>query len=108
MSSCRILKKPCSNCPFLKSSAAIPRRKGRLESIVEGLLQDDLSTFICHKTLQREDEDEGPVYDGERMCAGAAIRLLKERRPNVIMRVEGSIDRTLFPTWEAQFELIKE
>ena len=42
------LKKPCANCPFLKEGA-IPLSRGRLEGIISTLIEDDQSTFQCHK-----------------------------------------------------------
>ena len=44
------LKKPCANCPFLKEGA-IPLSRGRLEGIISTLIEDDHSTFQCHKTV---------------------------------------------------------
>lgn len=46
------LKKPCANCPFLKDqSKAIELQPGRVEGIIEGLLDGSASSFACHKTL---------------------------------------------------------
>lgn len=75
------LRKPCANCPFLKSGA-IELRPGRLAGIIENLVDDDHSTFFCHKTVSRADNqhlDTGeylPVGT-ESMCAGAMIYLEK-------------------------------
>lgn len=44
------LKRPCANCPFL-AEGAIELRPGRVQQIVTGLLADDYSIFVCHKTL---------------------------------------------------------
>lgn len=44
------LKRPCSNCPFLKEGA-IELAPGRLHGIIEQLTSDDHSTFPCHKTV---------------------------------------------------------
>lgn len=44
------IRRPCSNCPFRKEGS-VRLRPGRLSSIVDGLLQDDTSTFHCHKTV---------------------------------------------------------
>lgn len=74
------LRKPCSNCPFLKSGA-IELRPGRLDQIVSDLVANDHSSFICHKTLSRRG------HDNESMCAGAATYLAKVGRPNIQMRL---------------------
>lgn len=61
-----ITKRPCSNCPFLCDHGAIELRPGRLDEIITGLLQDDMGTFVCHKTL-----------DTQRLtCAGAVMEKL--------------------------------
>jgi hypothetical protein len=91
------LRKPCENCPFRKIGA-IDLRPGRVESIIDGLLQDDKSTFLCHKTVHNDrtggewhdDEDEGARYVSsgkESYCTGALIYLHKARMPNVAMRL---------------------
>ena len=62
-----ITKRPCSNCPFRCDDDAIELRPGRLEGIIAGLLRNDMSTFVCHKTL-----------DTQRMtCAGAVAVMAK-------------------------------
>lgn len=94
------LKRPCKNCPFLKKGA-IELRPGRLENIVEGLVKDDSSSFVCHKTLApaeddlESDQDQGGEEEkrrinldaGEAMCAGAAAHLMKIGRPSIGMRL---------------------
>lgn len=89
------LKKPCKNCPFLKEGA-IELAEGRLQGIVSELLESDFNSFSCHKTTklvvesQTEFEDVAEAFqmdDKTRMCAGAAIYLLKKQRPTVSMRI---------------------
>lgn len=86
------IKKPCSNCPFLKEGA-IKLRPGRLEDIIDGLIKNDQSTFPCHKTTHSvrggdwTDEGKYEPSGHEAMCAGAAAYLLKQHRPTVAMRV---------------------
>lgn len=71
-----ITKRPCSNCPFRCDDDAIELSHGRLEGIVTGLLRNDMSTFVCHKTL-----------DTQRMtCAGAVAVMAKLGRLPVIAR----------------------
>ncbi len=72
-----ITKRPCSNCPFRCDDDAIELRPGRLEGIIAGLLRNDMSTFVCHKTL-----------DTQRMtCAGAVAVMAKLGRLPVIARL---------------------
>ncbi len=86
------LKRPCSNCPFLKEGA-IDLAPGRLEGIIEQLTTDDHSTFPCHKTVhcarggEWNEEGEYSPSGHESMCAGAAAYLMKHRRPTVGMRL---------------------
>lgn len=72
-----ITKRPCANCPFRCDDAAIELRPGRVEGIVQDLLESDFRTFSCHKSL-----------DAERMmCAGAVAVLAKLGRLPVIARL---------------------
>lgn len=87
------LKKPCANCPF-RTVGAIELREGRLDGIIEGLIEDDHSSFHCHKTVHSErtggewTEEGGYQASGrESMCAGAMIYLEKIGRPTVGMRL---------------------
>ncbi|HHN0562647.1 TPA: hypothetical protein ACRN02_005779 [Pseudomonas aeruginosa] len=86
------LKRPCANCPFLKQDA-IELAPGRLDGIITGLLEDDHSTFPCHKTVHSarggEWDDNGNYTPSgyESMCAGAAAYLMKHKRPTVGMRI---------------------
>lgn len=77
MSQKPIVKRPCSNCPFRADGGAIELRPGRLEGIVRGLLDDDMGTFVCHKTLSKK-----PAT-----CAGAVGLLSKAGRLPVIARL---------------------
>lgn len=87
------LRKMCANCPFRRDGHAIPLNPGRLEGIVDDLLQDDMSTFQCHKTVHCDkggewDEDYKYLPSGhEAMCAGAMGYLYKAGRPTVAMRM---------------------
>ncbi|GAB2875358.1 hypothetical protein GCM10027093_08460 [Paraburkholderia jirisanensis] len=87
------LRKPCANCPF-RTHGAIELAPGRLAGIVDGLVNDDRSTFHCHKTVHNdrtggEWDDEGTYHasGSESMCAGAMIYLEKLGRPTVAMRL---------------------
>lgn len=70
-------KRPCANCPFRADGQGIELRPGRVEGIVQGLLRDDMSTFVCHKTLDTE----------RQTCAGAVGVLYKLGRLPVITRL---------------------
>ena len=86
------LRRPCENCPFLKQGA-IDLEPGRLDGFIESMVQDDHSTFQCHKTVHgprggKWDEDgEYHASGNESMCVGAMIYLEKLGRPTVGMRV---------------------
>lgn len=86
------LKRPCANCPFLKEGA-IELEPGRLQGIIDHLVEDDSSSFSCHKTVHckkgGEWDDEGVYHASghESMCAGAAAYLLKKGRPTIGMRL---------------------
>lgn len=107
------LKRPCNNCPFLKSGA-IELAPGRLEGIVNGLMEDDHSTFQCHKTVHSrnggEFDDDGEYHasGNEAMCFGAAAYLMKAGRPTVGMRlamVTGAVPKSF---WEDKVSEIIE
>jgi len=82
------LKKPCSSCPFLKANG---KRFGlhpeRIRDIAEA------TAFQCHNTVDYSadpDEDgerEGLAGDNPQQCFGLMSILMKERRPNLIMRL---------------------
>lgn len=105
------LRKPCSNCPFLKDGA-IPLNPGRLEGIIDELLADDTSTFQCHKTVYSRsggdwDDDGGYRPSGaEAMCAGAAAYLLKVGRPSVSMRLAEMIYPEIIKEYEQQSDAV--
>lgn len=86
------LKRPCANCPFLRTGA-IELAPGRLEGVVNGLIEDDRSTFQCHKTVHSpkggEFDDDGKYHasGNEAMCYGAASYLMKIGRPTIGMRL---------------------
>lgn len=89
------LKKPCSNCPFLRNGA-IELAPARLEGIIDDLMLDDTINFQCHKTIHSkiggewiEDDDGEEHYKpsgNESMCIGSAIYMLKAGRPSISLR----------------------
>lgn len=93
------LKKPCANCPF-KKVGAINLAPGRVEGIVQGLLENDREWFMCHKTVHHPkggewvETEEGTDYEpsgNESQCAGAMAYLQKIRRPSLSMRMAYAI-----------------
>jgi len=78
------LKRPCANCPFRKVGA-IDLHPDRLPSIVDGLLRDDRSWFICHKTSRLR-----PVARRSQ-CVGSMVYLLKLDAPSVSMRMAAAL-----------------
>lgn len=109
------MKRPCSNCPFLKEGA-IELHPDRLPSIIDGLVTDDYSTFQCHKTVHSaqggewdEDDEGNTAYKPsghESMCAGAAAYLMKHRRPTVGMRMAFAFDVATPEDWDEAKKLI--
>ncbi|CAJ4969278.1 Uncharacterised protein [Burkholderia pseudomallei] len=85
-------RKPCENCPFRKNGA-IALEPGRVAGIIDNLIADDQSTFLCHKTVHSRrggewDDDGNYAPSGrESYCAGALIYLHKAKMPNVAMRL---------------------
>ena len=86
------VQKPCNNCPFRKEGA-IDLDSGRLKGIIDGLHEDDHSSFPCHKIVHSnkggEWNEEGQYLPSgnEAMCAGASAFLMKAGRPSVRMRI---------------------
>ena len=105
------LKAPCANCPFLKSGG-IELNPGRLDGIKAHLLQDDYSSFYCHKTTHFTDEEEGEDSEGynpsgkEAHCAGAVAFLLSRGRPNIAMRLAFSEGHTKPADFEPAINMI--
>lgn len=107
------LKRPCANCPFLKQDA-IELAPGRLDGIISGLIEDDHSTFQCHKTVHSvsggEWDDDGNYAPSghEAMCAGAAAYLMKHKRPSVAMRIAFATGAATPADWAEAQELTIE
>lgn len=91
------LKKPCKNCPFLKDrESAIELQPGRVEGIIESLIDGSASSFACHKTthsgewVETDDGEETYQSSGkERQCAGSLAVLEKIGRRTQLMQVMG-------------------
>lgn len=77
------LKRPCANCPFLKSQGKnFNLGADRVREIVHA------PAFQCHKTVDY-DAEEGSSLQGDKpqQCAGLMSVLHKSGQPNQIMRV---------------------
>jgi hypothetical protein len=72
------MKKPCNNCPFRKDS-----KQGwlGLKRIKEILKQD---TFVCHKTLEYDDEGNNLNNTTLKQCAG---HMIHRKELNVFYRL---------------------
>lgn len=107
------LKSPCSNCPF-RISGGVHLEPGRLKGIVEALLEDDTSSFDCHKTVHCDrggewDDDGAYKASGhEAMCAGAAALLMKRGRPTVSMRFAFITGKAHPTDWDSVKHLVIE
>ena len=86
------LRRPCPHCPFRSDRPGFLRRD-RAREIADSLKTG--ATFSCHAT--NEFDEEGEAVEEGQHCAGAAIVLEKEGRPNQLMRISeriGFYDRT--------------
>ena len=106
------LKKPCSNCPFLKHGA-IQLRPGRLAGFVDQLLQNDHSSFVCHKTIHSsrggvwDDDGEYEPSGNESMCAGAAAVLMAANKPSAGMRLALAIGTVEPDHWDEAAKVVR-
>lgn len=73
-------KKPCSNCPFLKSQKKVWLGKERATEINESIMSD--KTFHCHQTTMNKKTEN-------KICAGSLILLEKEKglKSNFVVRL---------------------
>ncbi|CAE6821443.1 hypothetical protein R70006_06218 [Paraburkholderia domus] len=87
------VKTPCRKCPF-RTEGAIELRPGRVQEIIDHLLESDDHSFRCHETVHSAkfggewDDDTGTYApsNNEAHCAGAAIFLQKMQRASIWMR----------------------
>lgn len=88
------MKRPCKNCPFLKTGA-IELDEGRLDGIKTELEGNDRIPFFCHKTTYKtggeyaEHEDEVTYIPSgsESYCMGAMAYLYAVRKTNLPTRL---------------------
>jgi len=79
------LKRPCANCPFRKEPVFYLGTARRQE--IAETLRSDYNSFPCHQTTLTNDQGEYKGTQQEEHCAGAAIVLEKQGRPNILMRL---------------------
>lgn len=69
------LKKPCKDCPFSRFEGAVRLTRGRVREVWRSV--EGGPSFQCHKTVERDDEDEVLKTPRDQHCAGAIIAGLK-------------------------------
>lgn len=81
------MKKPCSDCPFLKKGG-IRLTQARVKEIAEVLLDSQGKYLTCHKTTV-EDDETGEMVNGPNAthCAGALIFAERNGNATQIMRI---------------------
>jgi hypothetical protein len=102
------LVRPCAECPFRNDRPGYLTRE-RVTHIVSSLLHD--ASFTCHKTTRFSDDGKCVPHSDEQHCAGAAIFLERQDRPNQWMRwMErlGAYDRSKLDMEAPVFETLDE
>jgi hypothetical protein len=84
------LKKPCSNCPFVRVGG-VRLTASRIHEIAGGMLSNPGIEFVCHKTVRTTDDEEEAVANcdapGAQHCAGALIFAEKNGHTTQMMRI---------------------
>lgn len=92
-----VTTKPCPHCPFRKDVPGFLSR-GRAQEIADSLGKLGQS-FTCHETNDYDGETgEAVVTIESRHCAGAALVLEAERKPNQLMQVAERLGYYTKPT----------
>lgn len=85
------LKKPCANCPLLRSDKRVSLRHARIREIHRYLTDAQGASFPCHKTVDHGQDDlpdhEYTPDGSESHCAGGLIYSLIQEQPNQLTRV---------------------
>lgn len=76
------LKKPCADCPFLKSDKAVRLSKARAKEIAGMMLSPNGGDFTCHKTSPTTSSAVNASH-----CAGALAFALKNGNMTQMMRI---------------------
>lgn len=84
------MTQPCPNCPFRNDILPFITA-ARAREICDGLERGN-STFTCHETTIKGEEDESGFSDmtdgpNAQHCAGALILCEKAERPTQLMRI---------------------
>ena len=80
------LKRPCSNCPFLKDGG-IRLTRQRTRDIAREFLDPNGGTFHCHKTVERDDDGEETSSKDAQMCMGGVLFAYKQGVANQMVRI---------------------
>lgn len=80
------LKKPCNQCPFAKKCHKGWLGERRAEEIAKGIVEDDHSTFTCHKTDRKYKFAEPETTEETQHCGGAMLFLMNCGAQNLFMR----------------------
>lgn len=81
-----VTSRPCTHCPFRRDAPGF-LHGDRAEEIADSLLVSGQS-FTCHETNDYDwKSGEAVVTIDSKHCAGAALVLLAEGRPNQLMQV---------------------
>lgn len=81
--------RPCGECPFRTDHPGYLGAE-RMRDIAGGILKDDYSFFTCHMTPCVAKDEHGEEYEVPetlQQCAGSAIFLLLNGRPNILTRI---------------------
>lgn len=80
------LKKPCSNCPFLRK-AGVRLTPQRVRQVAENALSPHGGTFACHKTTIEDDNGHRVETKDSRHCAGSLIFSERNGNATQMMRI---------------------
>lgn len=78
------LKRPCPACPF-RSDIEQYITDERKEEIADSLRAG--ADFLCHKTIEHDEDGEGVRTRDSEFCAGALITMENEGFGNQLMRI---------------------
>ncbi len=80
------LKSPCRNCPF--RTDILPFLESARAQDLARMLGDNGGThFVCHKTVEYNNDDGGKITPDTKVCAGAMILAAREGRTSQIQQV---------------------
>ena len=105
------MKRPCAECPFLKSGG-VRLTAGRVREVAGNFLTEPGAMFPCHKTVD-SDDTQWARHAGWQMCAGGLLFAEKVRptRPVTMIQLAermGLYDRTQLHGAELVFDSLAE